>query len=261
MPEKNKYKLIAFDIDGTILDNNHQVCKMLIEVVAKLKQKGYLFTLVSARMPQSVIEIAASLGIDNHIISLNGSFITNKEHQILYSKTFKYDRLADKLNQLDKNISRNYYYQFDWVMEHKCELAQFEIDFLNGVVWPNRQQIPEEINKITLIGERFLLENAKGSLTKDQSLLIGFSNPNYLEISCMTISKFNGLEYYASTLGITKEQIIAFGDGENDMPMLSNVGLGVAMGNAKDYIKAVSKDVTGNNFEQGVAIYLKNLLL
>ena len=90
-----KYKLIAFDIDGTILDSNHSVCSSLIDVVKQLKSDGYLFTLVSARMPQSVIDIAANLGINNHIISLNGSLITNAEHQILYSKKFPLSRVAD----------------------------------------------------------------------------------------------------------------------------------------------------------------------
>ena len=256
-----KYKLIAFDIDGTILDSNHIVCANLIDVVKQLKSDGYLFTLVSARMPQSVIDIAANLGIDNHIISLNGSLITDSGHQVLYSKKFPFSRVREKLLHLDKNISRNYYHEFDWIMQYNCPFAQNEIDFLKDSVSPVDKSIPEHINKLTLIGERDLLEDAKKSLADDSSLLVGYSNPNYLEVSCNTISKFHGLEFYAKTMSIPVEEVIAFGDGENDMPMLAGVGLGVAMGNAKEHVKKVAKDVAGNNFEQGVANYLTDLLL
>ena len=117
------------------------------------------------------------------------------------------------------------------------------------------------VNKITLIGEPEFLENAKKDLIKDSSLLVSYSHTHYIEITCNTISKFNGLAYYANTKNISVDEIIAFGDGENDISMLSSVGLGVAMGNSKDHIKAVAKDVAGKNDEQGVAKYLSDLLL
>ena len=146
-------------------------------------------------------------------------------------------------------------------MQYNCTHSQYEIDVLKDSVSPVDKPIPEHINKLTLIGERNLLDSAKKPLVADTSLLVSYSNPNYLEISCNTISKFHGLEFYAKSMGIPVEEVIAFGDGENDMPMLSGVGLGVAMGNAKEHVKKVAKDVAGNNFEQGVANYLSDLLL
>lgn len=90
MHKKYKYKLIAFDIDGTILDENHKVCSELIEVVRSLKLEGYLFTLVSARTPLSVINITNTLGIgEEPIIELNGSFITYSNHNINMTKVLQ----------------------------------------------------------------------------------------------------------------------------------------------------------------------------
>jgi Cof subfamily protein (haloacid dehalogenase superfamily) len=132
---------------------------------------------------------------------------------------------------------------------------------MDNRVLPKIGEVPQDVNKITLVGEADLLANAQAKLVQDDSLLVSFSHTHYLEITCNTISKFNGLAYYADKLSIPIAQVIAFGDGENDIPMLSGVGLGVAMGNAKEHVKAAAKDVAGNNYEEGVANYLSKLFL
>lgn len=257
-----KYSLIAFDIDGTILDNDHQVCSKLIKVVALLKKQGYLFTLASARMPQSVIKIAHTLGIaDSYQIALNGSLITDFKHNVLYSKCFSTQRVLDALNTIDKQISRNYYNSFDWIIEYPNSYTLKEMSILGDSIIPREDNLPDEVNKITLIGEPHLLAIAQAKLIKDESLLVSQSHTNYLEITCNTISKFSGLAYYASKLNLPIDEIIAFGDGENDMSMLSGVGLGVAMANAKDHVKASATDVAGYHYEEGVANYLSEILL
>lgn len=254
-----QFKLVAFDIDGTIMDENNQVCKRLIDVVAKLQDNGVIFTLASARVPKSVLDIATQLGIKGHVISLNGSLITNDQHEILYSKSFETARVKNALAKIDKKISRNYYDQFDWIVEYENDYTQFEINLLASVTLPVDKVVPANVNKITLIGDHDILVEAKEQVAKDKSLLLGFSHHNYVEVTCSTISKFQGIKTYARSLGIRPEEVVAFGDGENDMPMLSSVGLGVAMGNAHQHIKDVAKDVAGNNYEQGVAIYLEEL--
>lgn len=259
MTAKN-YKLIAFDIDGTILDGSNRVCQRLINVVAKLRERGYLFTLVSARVPLSVLEIAKELGIpDSYVVALNGSLITNRAHEVLYSRSFATKRVQDLLAKVDKRISRNYYNHFDWIVEYANDYTLFEISLLEQITAPVAKAIPEEVNKITLIGDHDLLVEAKQVFRDEESLLLGFSHHNYVEITCNTISKFQGIKNYAAHFGISVDEIIAFGDGENDMPILSQVGLGVAMGNAKEHVKGIAKDIAGNHYDQGVAIYLEEL--
>lgn len=253
MLSDKKYRLIACDIDGTILDANHNVCERLVKVVRYLQEQGYVFTLASARTPASVIMVAESFGITNHVISLNGSFITNHKHEVLYSKTFPLNRVQAQLEQLDKNIARNYYSEFKWMLEHPNHFSELEIAFHSGICAPIPKASLEEVNKVTLIGEHDLLLSAQAKLQQDDSLLVGFSHPNFVEISCNTISKFSGVAHYAKTLGIETSQVIAFGDGENDMPMLSQVGLGVAMANAHAHVKDSAHDVAGYHYEQGVA--------
>ncbi|MFO0318872.1 MAG: HAD-IIB family hydrolase, partial [Neisseriaceae bacterium] len=117
------------------------------------------------------------------------------------------------------------------------------------------------VNKICLMGDNEHLIDAQKTLQSiDDSLLVAFSHPNYLELATKDISKYSGLMKYAQKLDIKANEIIAFGDGENDIPMLSNVGLGVAMDNASAHVKKIAKDIASHHMEEGVAIYLEELI-
>lgn len=258
-----KYKLIAFDIDGTILDENHKVCKHLKNTVAQLSSKGYIITLVSARLPSSVLEIASELGLystNAPMITLNGSFITNKQHDILYSKTFNADKLDIHFSKIDSNLAINYYNGFDWIIKQQTKYTDLEQNLI-GIAAKFKYGRLSKVNKITLMGDNDHLMAAQKILTAaDDNLLVAFSHNNYLEIATKNISKYYGLQAYAKILDIDTSQIIAFGDGENDIPMLSNVGLGVAMHNAEEHVKAAAHDVALHHAEAGVAKYLENLI-
>ena len=259
----NKYKLIAFDIDGTILNHEHKVCERLKKIVARLKQKGYLFTIVSARFPPSVLKIAKDLGLaDNDpVIGLNGSFITNGSHEVLYSKDFTADTINQYLKEIGDSIAINYYHGFNWLVTHNNGYTNKELLALGGgfeYIIGNLATV----NKITLMGENLTLINIQRLLSSaNENLIVAFSHPNYLEITTNDISKFTGLKAYANKFNIQTDAIIAFGDGENDIPMLSNVGLGVAMDNAATHVKKVAHDIAPHHLEEGVAIYLENLVI
>jgi len=258
-----KYKLIAFDVDGTILNEQHQVCPELKNTVAKLQQQGYLFTLATARMPISALRIATELGLDhqNVIITLNGGLITNQQKEIIHTNKFDSQILHHNLNQLPKEISRNYYVDFEWFVEHKTSYTQQESSYSDVIYQEiHNNKALSEVNKITLIADNNLLQQAKILLNNQESLFVGFSHPNHLEILNKNISKYSALVQYANLNNISTDAIIAFGDGENDIPMLQHVGLGVAMGNADEHVKSVAKDVTLRNDEAGVHKYLEKLI-
>lgn len=259
--QNKKYKLIAFDVDGTILDGTGQVCDKLKKIVVALRDCGYLFTLVSARLPYSGLRIAAELGLhEEAIIVLNGSFITNQKQEILYSKTFPYSQVVDLLTDIDNRIVRNFYHEFDWVVNSSSPYTELEIKYIKSPIRPVVGNAPKYCNKITLMGDNKLLIEAQKALMNDDTLLAGFSHENYVEVTSKSISKFSGLSHYAKQKGINMDEIIAFGDGENDIPMLSNVGLGVAMGNAMLPVKLIAKDIASRHDEQGVANYLEALI-
>lgn len=262
MNNKN-YKLVAFDVDGTILINQCDVCPELIRIVAELKQKGYIFTIASARFPISALNIAAKLGIGKEdIITLNGGFITNNEHSVIYNKTFALD---DNIKKLFANISSEisicYYAQFDWISTIKNSYTEAERRLVGIDYDPyTKQTIPSQLNKVTLLGDQADLQHVQKQLHTIKDLTAAFSHTSYLEVMHSSISKFDGLMKLAKARSINVEQIIAFGDGENDIPMLQGVGLGVAMANASEQVKDAAKAVAGYNYSAGVATYLKKLI-
>ena len=261
MPNK-KYKLIAFDIDGTILTDKHKVCKRLIAVVAKLRQQGYLFTLATARFPLSALRIARELGLDdvNSIITLNGGFITNQKHNVVYTNTFNTHIFKQNLATINEDlITINYYNGFNWLINKYTKFTEIELKYI-AIPYIPKLGVLDMVNKITLNGENLDLIEIKTNLAKHTNLQVVFSHPNYLEIMAHDISKWYGVSHLARELNINVNEIIAFGDGENDIPMLTKVGLGVAMDNASDSVKFVASDVAGHHLDAGVAIYLENLV-
>lgn len=255
------YRLIAFDIDGTIVDAKQRLCEHLKPVVHKLIAKGYMVTLVSARHPQAMLDIANQLGILGEFIALNGSFITNSKLEVVYSKTFEIEHLVESIKLIDANLAINYYHHFDWFVQNLNPYVEIEYQAYGFPYQVIEDSPPQIINKLTLIGHRDSLFEAQEIFAKNNSVNAVFSSHNYLEVMCQSISKFNALKEYASRLGIEPSQIIAFGDGENDIPMLLQVGLGVAMRNAHDIVKQNANDVTAFSCDEaGVARYLENLI-
>ena len=263
MEQHKKYKLIAFDIDGTILSDEHKVCPELKIVVDRLHKMGYIFTLVSARLPDSALNIAKDLGLtkDAYIIPLNGALITNYNHDIIYNKSFNTDSFDIHIDSISPNIAINYYYKFAWHVLHPNEVTKYEQIMIGDMNYTYSTDKINIANKITLMGEYEDLFHAKNTLLKlNPDLLIAFSHPKYLEVAQKDISKYSGLLAYAKKLNIDISEIIAFGDGENDIDMLSHVGLGVAMDNASMHVKSFAKDIAPHHLEAGVAKYLLKLI-
>jgi Cof subfamily protein (haloacid dehalogenase superfamily) len=261
--DNKKYKLIAFDIDGTILDGHHRVCERLKVVVKQLKQQGYKFTIASARFPDSALAIAKALNLDasDNVIALNGGLIINFERQIIYGKTFDCSNLNNHLDKISPQIAVNYFHNFSWYVNKPNSVTDYELS-LNGI-YGQSYKLGElaTANKITLMGETNELHQARDILSGlNDNLLLAFSHPNYVEVATSDISKYTGLVAYTQQLNISMDEVIAFGDGENDIEMLSGVGLGVAMANASDYVKSFAKDIAPHHLEQGVARYLEQLI-
>jgi Cof subfamily protein (haloacid dehalogenase superfamily) len=254
--------MIAFDIDGTILNDDNLISNELKYIVNYLIKNDYIVTLATARLPISAINIARLLNLksDIGIITLNGGFITNFNKDIIYNKTFNWDSPYN-LESMYQNIVINYYNGFDWLISKDSIYTKLENNFLENIFAPKIGSI-NVVNKITIMGDNNDLNDIKSNMINlsKKNYLVSFSHPNYLEITTPEITKFSALQYYANKLGINTDEIIAFGDGENDIPMLQSVGMGIAMGNASQIVKSIAYDVADTNLNNGVAKYLETLL-
>ncbi|SCZ01986.1 Cof-type HAD-IIB family hydrolase [Alkaliphilus peptidifermentans] len=267
------YKLVAIDIDGTLLNSNHVIPEENIETIRQLREKGVSFVIVTGRPDTAVKEYVETLGINAPVLGCNGASIrdvlTGKIHSL---KTIPNDILI-KLYEFfhSRNIYPRYYsldsvYSFntDEFNEAVNPFAVFskrlagmmsfkvikDIDFL--LKWDTK------IVKVVYITEEYeTIAPIQEELRKIPGIEALRSTKTGLDIFADDVSKGKALLSYAESLGIKKEEIIAIGDGENDLSMLEAVGFPVTLKNGEEALKEIAKFVS--NDEAGVAKALKKI--
>lgn len=258
--EKGKYKAVFSDIDGTLLNTSHKIPEKTREKIRKMNQKGYPFVLVSARMPKGMTAIRDELGKDNPMICYSGALVVDGNGDSIYSVALKKEEAMDLkkfIQEKAADVSVNIYSKDRWMAE---DLKEFWVDqemMITGVcaeeVSFDDASIYEEVHKILCMGpaeqitdlEKTLVENFPG-------IRIYKSKDTYLEVMSMDASKSAAVHMLEKRFGIKKDEIIAFGDGHNDIDMIQYAGIGVAMKNASNEVKNAADLVADYNDNEGL---------
>jgi hypothetical protein len=257
------YKAVFLDMDGTLLKSDHSVSEATRETLQKLIGEGIAVILVSARPLDAMLPTATFIGLEKSpLISLNGSYIVQDEKPIFQAVIDlpTTTALAAEIRSFQATVA--YYVQRQWyaerndawteheqkIMEVKLQVQPFEE---MAAIWasrntgPNKMMVMSEPSSIAAI-QQHLISLYAGRLN------IYPSKPTYLEIMDTKASKSNALRFLIERMGIGREETIAMGDNYNDGEMIKFAGMGVAMGNAPDEIKALADYVTDTNNEDGV---------
>ncbi|EMB64723.1 fructose-phosphate phosphohydrolase SppA [Streptococcus mutans] len=268
-------KLILSDIDGTILDNNHQVDAHLRDTITELKKESIPFVLASARSPHGMFPIAQELNLGaNPIACYNGALIVegNKEHYqtLIEHGLSKADvkKIVALIKKQFPHISINFYSGGDWIVEEMDQWVQIEADITkespdirNFDTLLTDDAIP--IHKLLLIANAQAIQEFFTYLKRvnfeDASFY--FSKDNYLEVTSQSVSKENALLEIAKYYDISLSQTMAIGDNYNDIPMLKLAGLGVAMANAPQAVKNEADIETVSNNDNGVSKVIEDYVL
>lgn len=262
------YKLIAIDMDGTLLTPELDISKKTIDIVRKVIEKQVIITLSTGRMYLAAIPFANMLQLDVPLITCNGALIKGSKTGKEYYKNVISNNHCQEIIQYCKNakLAVSIYKDDDILIEDSTNLHIHE--FMDKA----KPQIVDDVNytldnsiiKILVSSRdnynlekhiRNLYENYKDKLT------FYFSLPHFVEIVHKEANKRNALEFLANKFNIKKEEIIAIGDNFNDMDMIQYAGLGVAMGNAPQYLKEIANFVTSSNDEDGVRCVLEKFVL
>lgn len=264
-------RLILSDIDGTILDSQHQLDSGLFDVITDLKESSIPFILASARSPQGIFPIVEELNLaDSPIAAYNGALIVEgkkEDYQILIEHGLnKSDvkRILDLLAVNYPHISVNIYSGSDWMATQLDRWVEIEA----AITKENPQLIEvatlledssKPIHKLLLIAETEEIQDFFTDLQEipfeDTSFYL--SKDNYLEVTSQSVSKENALLEMANYYQVPLEETMAIGDNFNDLPMLTLAGLGVAMGNAPEAVKQGADCITLSNLEQGASKAIK----
>lgn len=264
------FKLLCSDLDGTLLSTKSDVSDFTISQVSRIKELLNVI-LVSARMPQSMTYIQERLGIEKQpIICYNGALICDGAKET-FSETISFEAL-EKVHTLSEklHIQLGLYYRREWYVEMTSERVQKEIKYTRAspVFRPTSETLTDwksrnvSAHKIMLMGTKLSADTVFPQLMKDLSeeMNIYRSNDTLIELAPKNVSKLSAIQ---ALLGPNERMIdvISFGDNYNDMEMLEHSGLGVAVENAREEVKALADAVTLRNTEDGVAHYIKQHLI
>ena len=260
------YKVVVSDLDGTLLNNQHQISPHTRRTLHRLMARGIRFIVATGRHHVDVRGIRDALGLEIYLITANGAVVHDKQDNCIYNQTIP-PTLAQELVEIERlpDIALHIYQGDRWLVEAESpELLAYhqESGFCYQIA--DLLALPkEQINKIFYVGEHEdLLELEHRLVTYyGDSLSIAFSTPTCLETMQKGVNKGNAVKAVLEQNGFQLSEAIAFGDGMNDLEMLSMVGEGVVMGNAHSRLKAAlpSHPQTLSSDEDGVADYLNKL--
>lgn len=264
-------KLIAIDVDGTLLNSKHELSQSNKEWIQLAAKKGIIFVLASGRPISGLIDVFKQLEIDsnNHyLIGFNGAVVVKaSDYSVIFERSIEFNLAQSILKHvkqfpLTTILSRHQ----DLIVEDpKGYHVQTEADMnhMNLVVVDSLiQYLNYQPNKILMSGEPTLLDSLIEKIKQPFIGKVDFvkSAPFYLEITVKDTNKGTSLDYLAQTLNIKQSEVMAIGDNYNDLSMIEYAGLGVAMGQSDDYIKSRAQFISLSNEEDGVAYAIQNII-
>ena len=255
-----EYKAVFSDIDGTLLNTSHQIPEKTREKIMDMNCHGIPFVLVSARMPKGMRAIRDELGSRNPMICYSGALVVDGDEKPIYNVALKdgeAQEICKAIPEITPDVSVNVYSNDRWMAE---DLKEYWVDQemkITGVraeeVSFQDEEVMKEVHKILCMGPADSITVLEKKLQERfPDIRIYKSKDTYLEIMSMKASKSDAVHMLEHVFGVTREEIIAFGDGHNDIDMIQYAGLGVAMGNASQEVKKAADYVTDINDREGL---------
>lgn len=270
-------KLVGLDLDGTVLDDDRKVRQRTIDALRLAADHGINLAVISGRNFQAVPEEIRALPFIRYFVLCNGAGIYDRQRDVLL---FQADiPLDEALALYDALDEENVYY--DCYLSDGAWTPQSHYDRIDEFVPVDSHRAFLKANRKPFADFRGALRQRGKSLWKVQSIYkdtairdremarLQKKFPQYtfvtsysynLEINMPAATKGSGLMQLTEILGLKREQVMAFGDGGNDVSMLQSAGVGVAMGNACEEVKAAANCVGPSNNEDGVAQVLEALV-
>lgn len=260
-----RYKAIALDIDGTLLNSRKEVTPEVLRQVRRLQDAGVPVMIASGRPEQGISHVAKSIGMDTlggYILSFNGGKITEfKSGRVVYNKTIPVeynDEIIDYAVKIPESTVLTYENGAIITENPEIEYVAVESQVVRmpvKKVASLKERAVFPVNKFLVVGNPQILQREVGPMAeKFQGRLNIFqSEPFFIEVVPLGIDKAESLDYLLSTLGFTGEELLACGDGGNDITMIKYAGMGVAMENACEEVKKAAQYITDSCDNDGVA--------
>lgn len=266
------YKLIAIDMDGTLLNSKGEISQHNKDAIAQARAQGVHVVLASGRPLDGMLFALQELGMDSdtdYVISYNGSLVQNVATNAMIRQEILAGKDAKLLNQWASklNVFIHAFSLEQGLISPKANAYTTHESEINDITLTERPfetlQDEEAILKVMMVEEESKLTIAIEQIPAElhDQFTIVRSAPFFLEFMNPSSDKGAGVQALAEHLGIQASQVMTLGDAGNDHHMLEYAGLGVAMGNATEATKQIASYVTDTNNNSGVAKAIEKFVL
>ena len=289
------YKLIAIDLDGTLLNSYGEVSEENANAIKKAIENGIEVVLASGRVYSSVKNIATEIGAENYIISGNGSLVYDmKKDEIIYDQFMDKKKVLDIIRICDENSIYYNIYTEDTIIaksinynvlfyqsenSKKSESKKTKINIVENIYKYVEESPNIKILKITVCDSDKIIFS--GIVRKIKTIskvnVLDISHMSrkiikqgtedgkveyyYTEVSNENVDKWTAIKFLTNKLEIDENEVVAIGDNANDKQMVMNAGLGIAMGNSMLDIQKIGDYKVADNNSDGVAEAINKYIL
>ncbi|WP_435921664.1 Cof-type HAD-IIB family hydrolase [Paenibacillus sp. DYY-L-2] len=265
-----RYKLIALDVDGTLLNDEHVLTAGTAETIKKIADEGTEFVLCTGRAPVNSIPYMREIGLKGYVITHNGAATVDVEtEEIVHEFAMNpkgLNRYIDYCREHGVHYDINT--TFALYVPGAAGLSQEALDMYHLYMMepkdlPAWADFSEPIVKMTITAEMKELDkiHADWNLWASEEFNILRSGDFFIDIMHKDASKGAALQKLAEKRGFRADEVMAIGNYYNDLTMLTFAGLGVAMDNSPVEVKAAANAVTASNNEEGVKLALEKYCL
>ncbi len=264
-----KIKMVAIDLDDTLLDSRHTIPPSCIRAIQRVKAQGVYVVLATGRMFRAALPYAQQLGLDLPLITYQGALVKNSSSgDVWYERPLSIELALELIEFLEFNRMDYHIYCNDQIYTRKMMPVLQTHARVTGIEPIITQDIRGLVLKTPPLEIMAVLE--QGGQLEDLALwlrekygpllhLTPFKY-NTLEIMDADATKARALAAVAAALEIQAQEVMAIGDSHNDLPMIEWAGTGVAVGNAHPQVKAAADYITGSNDEAGVIQALEKFI-
>jgi len=264
-------KLIVTDIDDTLVNSRNEISKKNREVIEKCKEQDIKVILASGRPDFGMMKIVEDLKLDsydNYLLSYNGARIANlKTGEVVYEKFLSPERIKFLIDiALENDCDILTYQNGDVLTNRDNEYARVEVGLVGAklIIAENmKEHIKEGAAKVIILKHPDEAQAVKEKLQEElgDEYEVATSKPFFIEVNDKGISKGDSLDALCKKLGLTKDNVMALGDGLNDLSMIEFAGMGVAVDNANPVLKEAANFISKSNDEDGFAYAIEKFIL
>ncbi|MFC5700396.1 Cof-type HAD-IIB family hydrolase [Cohnella faecalis] len=260
------YSIIALDIDGTLLNDDHKLTPRVIAAVRSAAEQGAEIVLCTGRGSSSALPVLNELGMQGTMITHNGSSIVDSAtRSVIYEMAIE-PELANRYQSYlrERQIHFDMNTSFELYVDSLPEdiAAMYERFHVLPVVRSPEDALPAGTVKLSVYAPSSVLDELERDWTDwAHDLQTIRSGDFFIDIQHPHATKGKALERLAAMRGVARERILAIGNYYNDIGMLSFAGFGIAMDNSPAEVKAEADEATASNNEDGVALALERHVL